>query len=827
MLRSLAASKTPSGSGQPGGHVPLQSFRPEATELPGEWLEALLAASSEDLGSLLRMRPDLALSSPRDLGDLAATMVSEPSAAMFFAAANQASRQVLEALCAFGGPVATGSLASALGCRAEVLWPVLEPLRRAGMVLERGDELRVNPGLARALEWPCHLGPPAASLLSAKANAELAAIAARLGVPANGNKKDLVGRLTQALSDRELLASVLSGAAAPVLELVQSASHIWPKYHVGYGVGAVSNNSAHPVGWCLQRGLLVGTDFSTVVMPREVAVALREGRLFRSFSPHPPEVLTSPLDEAEVDGDAAHNALDLLQSLRALCEAWGSVPAKLLQAGGVGAREVRRAAKLLARDEEVTARLIELAGVAGLVAPDETLGQVAPTAEYDAWKGLSSVEQWAEVASAWLMAPGHLSVAGSRDEDDKLVPPLGERELGPGAVIQRALVVNVVAGAGPGRRVDVESAAAAALWLRPSAWEGEEASPEEVVQWAFDEAAMVGLCARGAISSFGRALVDGDTQGAKELLAALAPAVVDTVILQADFTATATGEPTGLLRGELDLLADVESAGSATVWRFSEASLRRGFEAGRNAAEIQEFLAAHAPGGVPQALSYLVADLGRRFGRARVGKASSYVRSEDASLLGEVLKDRRLSSLHLRSLAPTVLVSERPPGEVCSLLAKAGYLPASEAADGALVLARRAAVRAPSSLPRGLALGGAEGGFGGASSGPVSELAELLEDLLDPDEDDADLFGAALEDPDLLASMSGLPADLVKLVVMMAADGAPRSDQDVDALVERLRSAPVVGDGPGLANKVGRAGLAKRSGGQPGYPSLFGEGDPR
>ena len=203
-------------------------------------------------------------------------------------------------------------------------------------------------------------------------------------------------------------------------------------------------------------------------------------------------------------------------------------------------------------------------------------------------------------------------------------------------------------------------------------------------------------------------------------------------------------------------------------------------------------MASHAPGGVPQALSYLVDDLGRRFGRARVGKASSYVRSEDASLLGEVLRDRRLSSLHLRSLAPTVLVSERPPGEVCSMLAKAGYLPASEAADGALVLARRAAVRAPSSLPRGLALGGAEGGFGDAGSGPVSELAELLEDLLDPDEDDADLFGAALEDPDLLASMSGLPAELVKLVVMMAADGAPHTDQDVDALVERLRSAPIV-----------------------------------
>ena len=796
---------------------------------PDHWLEALLAASSDDLGSLLRARPDLALSNLADLAHLAAIMVSPASAAMYFEGANRATRQVLEALFALPEPVTATSLAGALGCSPEDLSSLLEPLAVAGMVLWRGDELTVNPGLAHALDWPCQLGPPAAKLLAGRSNSELARIAGRLGVPANGNKGGLLRQLTSALSDRELLSSLLAGAPPPALELVESAAHIWPKYHVTYGIAAVSDRDAHPVGWCLQRGLLVGTDSSTAVMPREVAMALREGRLFPSFSPYPPEVLTSPVDQGDVDGEAAHTALDLLKCVRALCEAWGSVPAKLLQAGGVGAREVRRAAKLVARDEKAAARLIELAGMAGLVATDEALGLAAPTAEYDTWKGLSSVEQWAELASAWLMAPGHISVAGSRDEDDRPVPPLAERELSGGAVMERVLVVNVLAGAGPGRRVDVESAAAVAGWLRPSTWDREEASSEEIVHWIFEEAATLGLCARGALSSFGRAIAGGDTEGAKKLLAGLAPAVVDTVILQADFTATATGEPAPVLRSELDLLADVESSGNATVWRFSEASLRRGFEAGRKAADIQEFLAGRAPGGVPQALSYLVDDLGRRYGRARVGKASSYVRSEDPSLLGEVLRDRRLASLGLRSLAPTVVVSERPSEEVCGALVKAGYLPASETADGALVVTRPAAVRASLPFARRSQLDGGEGRFPEDGSNPLSELLDLLDDLRDPGETDQELLEDVFDDPDLLASLTGLPADLAKLLVMAARDDAPSTDQDLDALVERLRSTPIA---RGEAAPNGRAGqvapgLAKRAGGQPGHPSLFGGSNPR
>jgi hypothetical protein len=164
-------------------------------------------------------------------------------------------------------------------------------------------------------------------------------------------------------------------------------------------------------------------------------------------------------------------------------------------------------------------------------------------------------------------------------------------------------------------------------------------------------------------------------------------------VIQADLTAVISGEPAPAVRAELALLADVESKGAATVYRFSEQSLRQAFDSGRSAADILRFLEDHATRGVPQALVYLVNDLGRRFGNVRVGAVTTYLRSDDPALLAEVVAARATAKLHLRSIAPTVLVSDVDATTVVSILQAAGYLPAHEGADGGLVLAAPAAHR--------------------------------------------------------------------------------------------------------------------------------------
>jgi hypothetical protein len=61
-----------------------------------------------------------------------------------------------------------------------------------------------------------------------------------------------------------------------------------------------------------------------------------------------------------------------------------------------------------------------------------------------------------------------------------------------------------------------------------------------------------------------------------------------------------------------------------------------------------------------------------------------------------VLADRRVESLRLRRLAPSVLVSPLTPERVAERLREVGYAPAAESPDGALLLRRPDAGRAPS-----------------------------------------------------------------------------------------------------------------------------------
>ena len=205
---------------------------------------------------------------------------------------------------------------------------------------------------------------------------------------------------------------------------------------------------------------------------------------------------------------------------------------------------------------------------------------------------------------------------------------------------------------------------------------------------------MLGLCALGTLSTLGRDMVTGRVDQARASLAAHVPAVTSQFVIQADLTVVATGPLTTAVQVDLELMADLESSGAASVYRFSDQSLRRAYDAGWSAAEINAFLDAHATKGVPQPLSYLVEDVGRRHGRVRVGSAASYIRSDDPSLLAEILVTRKAAKLGLGRVAPTVLVSTAEPETVIATLRATGFLPAEEDATGALVVRRREVARA-------------------------------------------------------------------------------------------------------------------------------------
>ncbi|WP_346083759.1 helicase C-terminal domain-containing protein, partial [Streptomyces thermocarboxydus] len=186
---------------------------------------------------------------------------------------------------------------------------------------------------------------------------------------------------------------------------------------------------------------------------------------------------------------------------------------------------------------------------------------------------------------------------------------------------------------------------------------------------------------------------------AARLLEPLLPEPLDHVLLQADLTAVAPGPLERPLADMLGVLADVESKGGATVYRFTPASVRRALDAGQSAADLHAFLAAHSRTPVPQPLTYLIDDVARRHGHLRVGAASSYVRCDDDAVLNEILADKRAAGLGLRRLAPTVLAARTDPAALLEGLRAMGFAPAAESAEGDVLIARADAYRTPPRTP--------------------------------------------------------------------------------------------------------------------------------
>ncbi|WP_217171300.1 helicase C-terminal domain-containing protein [Streptomyces sp. AC512_CC834] len=185
------------------------------------------------------------------------------------------------------------------------------------------------------------------------------------------------------------------------------------------------------------------------------------------------------------------------------------------------------------------------------------------------------------------------------------------------------------------------------------------------------------------------------TATAARLLEPLFPEPLDHVLLQADLTAVAPGPLERPLADLLGVLADVESRGGATVYRFTPGSVRRALDAGRTAADLHAFLARHSRTPVPQPLTYLIDDVARRHGQLRVGAASAYVRCDDDATLDEILADKRAVGLGLRRLAPTVLAAQADPAALLEGLRALGFAPAAESAAGDVLITRADSHRTP------------------------------------------------------------------------------------------------------------------------------------
>ncbi|MGB3665028.1 helicase-associated domain-containing protein, partial [Mycolicibacter algericus] len=296
--------------------------------------------------------------------------------------------------------------------------------------------------------------------------------------------------------------------------------------------------------------------------------------------------------------------------------------------------------------------------------------------------------------------PARPSLIGSRGADGKPRAALSTPLFSTAAPLDRRLLLGMLAELPEGAGVDAVSASQALVWRRPR-W-ANRLQPGPLGE-LLDEAHALGVLGRGAISTPGRVLFAGSADDPTLAVTAMTralPEPIDHFLVQADLTVVVPGPLKRELAEELAVVATVESAGAAMVYRVSEQTIRAALDVGRTGAGLQAFFARHSKTPVPQGLTYLIDDVARRHGQLRIGMAASFVRCEDPALLAQAVAVPSAEALGLRMLAPTVAVAQAPIADVLAALRDAGFAPAAEDATGTIVDIRPRGVRVPTPAER-------------------------------------------------------------------------------------------------------------------------------
>lgn len=366
-----------------------------------------------------------------------------------------------------------------------------------------------------------------------------------------------------------------------------------------------------------------------------------------------------------------------------------------LKSGGIGARELARIGKAVQCEEPVVRLVLDSAYEAGLLAYEQDA--LRATAAYDDWAQEEPGDRFAALLQAWWLLGRTPSAA--RDDEGKVLPAAARTPPCSGCLAARHGLLTAAAGlpASCGARNPADLGSLVA-WHRPFADElPQDTSPFASV---IREAELLGVLARGALSPLGAALLHDDPAALHDRVERLLPGATGKARIGADLTAVVTGTPTAGLAALLDSLADREARGTASVWRFSPASLRRALDAGSTPEEIESELSGVVEGPLPQPLTYLISDTARRHGRIRLAAAACVIHSDDAALLAEISAHRRLSRLGLRRVAPTVVLCRTTLPKALDALRAEGYAPVAETEDGAVRIERPEQPRAAHVLPR-------------------------------------------------------------------------------------------------------------------------------
>ena len=580
--------------------------------------------------SLFSARPDLVTPVPPDIASLAVRACSAPSLARAIDSLNKWQLQVLEAVVSVNEPFTEKTIASLTDKQAA---SALEHLIKVGLVYPSDDGLRVPTQLREVLgAEPAGLGP--ASMVKLK------------------------------LSD--------------LVQAPQDSKKILERLMWGPPRGSVGDikNPGPGVAWLLERKFLVALDQRTVILPREVAIELRDKKIHKELCAQPPEFTGTKREKKQVDLAAIANVSTVLRWVEELLNFWAEEPADALRAGGLGVRDLKTLSTHLGVDDACTAFIAELAYLTSLISIDAN-DQILPSNKFDIWLMQSPADRWQMLASAWLITSRVSGLVGRLES--KNVAALGPELDRVNASKVRGLTLSLLKE-NPEIAPDWNSFKSSLDWRAPV--RRNSSLQDELAEWTLREAEWLGITGQGAISKYGIGFLNGDDL---DLINQDLPKTVDHILIQSDNTAIAPGPLEHEISQSLAMMAEIESRGGATVYRFTEATIRRALDHGKTGDEIKSFLAKTSKTPMPQPLEYLIADVAKKHGKLRVGNTSSFIRCEDTALISQIINDKKLEILGIRRIAPEVVICEMDATDAMRILRECGYLPAGESVNGMIL----------------------------------------------------------------------------------------------------------------------------------------------
>ena len=578
--------------------------------------------------TLFSARPDLITPVPPDIASLAVRACSAPSLARAIDSLNHWQFQVLEAAGALNEPFTQKALV-ALTDKAAA--EALVHLISIGLVYPSDDGMRLPSQLRDVIgSEPAGLGP--SSMIKLKLE-ELD------NAPAEAKK---------------------------VLERL-----IW-----GPPRGSVGDikNPGPGVAWLLERKFLLPLDQRTVILPREVGLYLRGGKTHKENLVKAPILNGAKRDDRQVNLAAIANISTVLRWVEELLNFWAEEPADALRAGGLGVRDLKIIANHLGVDESCAAFITELAYLTSLISFDAD-DRIMPSNKFDIWLMQSPADRWQAIASTWLVTSRVSGLVGRAEA--KNVAALGPELDRVNASRVRSLVLSILSE-NPSIAPNLASFNALMAWRAPA----RRTSQEDLSTWTLREAEWLGITGQGAISKYGVGFLSGEDLN---IINEDLPKTVDHILIQSDNTAIAPGPLEHEISQQLAIMAEIESRGGATVYRFSEATIRRALDHGKTGDEIKAFLSKTSKTSMPQPLEYLIADVAKKHGKLRVGNISSFIRCEDTALIAQIMSDKKLDVLSLRRIAPEVIVCDHDATDAMRLLRDCGYIPSAESSNGLLL----------------------------------------------------------------------------------------------------------------------------------------------